>query len=93
MDLTGKRLEVRQEVLTRELRGESVILDLASERYFGLDEVGTGMWRALTQGKSIEHAIAALETEYEVDPRTLRADVAEFVRKLADAGLVDVRDA
>ena len=93
MDLTGKRLEVRGDVLTRELRGESVLLDLASERYFGLDEVGTGMWRALTAGSTIEAAIEALEAEYDVAPEQLRDDVAAFVRKLADAGLVDVRDA
>jgi hypothetical protein len=93
MGLAGKRLEVRRDVLTRELRGESVLLDLASERYFGLDEVGTGMWRALTAASTIDEAVKALESEYEVDPQALRSDVAEFVQKLADAGLVDVHDA
>ena len=93
MDLTGKRLEIRREVLARELRGESVLLDLASERYFGLDEVGTGMWRALTAAPTIDDAIATLEAEYDVEPSRLRTDVAAFVQKLADAGLVDVRDA
>lgn len=93
MELTGKRLEVRRDVLTRELRGESVLLDLASERYFGLDEVGTGMWRALTGAKTIDQAIQVLESEYDVEPARLRSDVAALVQKLAEAGLVDVRDA
>lgn len=93
MELSGKRLEVRRDVLTRELRGESVLLDLASERYFGLDDVGTGMWRALTAADTIEAGIAALLAEYDVAPAQLRSDVADFVQKLADAGLVDVRDA
>jgi hypothetical protein len=93
MNLTGKRLEVRRDVLTRELRGESVLLDLASERYFGLDDIGTGMWRVLMSAKTIDEAIESLEAEYDVDPARLREDVAAFVQKLADAGLVDVRDA
>jgi hypothetical protein len=93
MDLTGKRVTVRPDVLVRELRGESVLLDLASESYFGLDEVGTGMWRALTAGGSPEQAFAALLDEYDVAPDRLRAEMAAFVEKLAQAGLVDVRDA
>jgi hypothetical protein len=93
MNLTGKRVTVRPDVLVRELRGESVLLDLASESYFGLDEVGTGMWRALTGARSVEEAVAALLGEYEVAPERLRAELATFVEKLSNAGLVDVRDA
>ena len=93
MQLTGKRVEVRRDVLTRELRGESVLLDLASERYFGLDEVGTGMWRALTGGATVEEALQALEGEYDVEPGRLRSDVANFIATLAEAGLVDVHEA
>ena len=93
MDLTGKRVEVRHDVLTRELRGESVLLDLATERYFGLDEVGTGLWRALTGGATVEEALQALEGEYDVEPSRLRSDVANFIATLAEAGLVDVHEA
>ena len=93
MELNWKRVAVRPDVLTREISGESVLLDLASERYFGLDEIGTGMWKALTAGATIGEAIEALLAEYDVAPETLREDVAAFVRRLADAGLVDVRDA
>lgn len=93
MNLTGKRITARQDVLVRELRGESVLLDLASESYFGLDEVGTGMWRALTGSGSVEEAFQALLGEYEVPPERLREELAAFVEKLSSAGLVDVLDA
>jgi hypothetical protein len=33
------------EVLVQELEGEAVLLNLASERYFGLDDVGTRIWQ------------------------------------------------
>ncbi len=32
------------EVLQQEVGGEAVLLDLASESYFGLDPVGTRIW-------------------------------------------------
>ena len=93
MDLTGKTVAIRPDVLTRDLRGESVLLDLASERYFGLDEVGTGMWKALTSGRTVDAAIEALLEEYEVTREQLREDVTVFIRTLEDAGLVELRDA
>jgi len=88
-----KRISVRPNVLVRELRGESVLLNLDSEAYFGLDDVGTGMWRALTTCPSLEAACVALIAEYEVEPERLRKDLREFVDRLAGAGLIDVHDA
>ena len=37
-------LKASQEAIGQEVRGETVILDLASEEYFSLDEVGTRVW-------------------------------------------------
>jgi hypothetical protein len=79
-------------VLVRELEGESVLLNLNSESYFGLDGVGTRMWAALTASPSIEAAYETLLAEYEVEPEHLRTDLSRFVEKLAAAGLIDVSD-
>ena len=35
-------------VMIRELDGEAVILNVNTEHYFGLDEVGTRIWMVLT---------------------------------------------
>jgi hypothetical protein len=91
--LNGKRVLVRPDVLVRELRGEAVLLDLASESYFGLDDVGTGMWRALTTAPTIEGALDSLLDEYDVTREQLARDLEAFVEKLSNAGLVDLRDA
>lgn len=90
---TSGRVTTPESVLIREIAGESVLLDLASESYFGLDEVGTRMWAALTATASIESAYRALLDEYEVEPEQLRADLASFVHQLADAGLIEIHDA
>ena len=92
MELTGKRIVPSENVLVRELAGESVLLHLDSESYFGLDEVGTGMWEALTAHPSIDAAFQALLATYDVPPGELRDDLERFVGELAQAGLVDVRD-
>ena len=86
------RITKPEAVLVRQLGEESVLLNLESESYFGLDDVGTRMWDALTNTSSLEAAFEKLLDEYEVDPERLRSDLAVFVQKLAGAGLIDVSD-
>jgi hypothetical protein len=90
--LSDKRIAARPNVLVRDLGEESVLLNLDGEAYFGLDEVGTRMWKALMQGPSFDVALAALRAEYEVDLEELKSDLAQFVAELQNAGLVEVHD-
>ena len=79
-----------ENVMMRELDGESVILNLDSGYYFGLDEVGTRMWALLRDSESIQAAYEALLADYEVEPDSLQRDLVELVSKLVDNGLMRV---
>ena len=89
--LVKNKVTVPDGVLVRDLAGESVLLNLNSESYFGLDEVGTNMWTVLAASPSIEAAFDTLLIEYEVDPVQLRNDLHNFIEKLVDLGLLDVQ--
>ncbi len=84
------RISIAEDVLFRELDGESVILNLKSERYFGLDEVGTRMWEVLSSCESIEDAYEVLLSEYNVVPEQLRNDLYKLIENLVEHGLVNV---
>ena len=88
----SRRLEVPKDVLVRELEGESVLLNLDSETYFGLDEVGTRMWQVLTTSPSIAAAYDELLAEYDVTPEVLRQDVETLLSELLDHGLLKLKD-
>jgi hypothetical protein len=75
-------------VLISQLQEESVILNLDSERYYGLDDVGTRFLSALTTSDSIETAYERLRDEYDVDPQRLRNDLLALVESLVDQGLL-----
>jgi len=66
------------------------LLNLKSESYFGLDQVGTRMWTLLTTSDSIQSAFEALLDEYDVSADKLRKDIQEFIEKLIANGLVEV---
>jgi hypothetical protein len=77
-------------VLIRHLEGESVLLNLGSERYFGLDATGTRMWELMTSQPCIALALEKLQEEYEVEPETLRAHLTELLSRLVENGLLQV---
>ena len=82
------RVTVPDGVLISHLQEESVILNLDSERYFGLDDVGTRFLTVLSSSESIEAAYEKLVHEYDVDPNVLRDDLLTLVEKLIDQGLL-----
>ena len=89
-ELSGRRVSIPTGVMVRELSGESVLLNINTESYFGLDDVGTRMWAALTSSPTVQEAYEQLLAEYEVEPDQLQQDLANLIQKLADAGLVIV---
>ena len=82
------RVAVPDGVLISRLQEEAVILNLESERYFGLDDVGTRFLTVLTTSESIDSALQQLGAEYDVDPQVLRQDLLALVENLVDQGLL-----
>jgi hypothetical protein len=77
-------------VLVRFLEQESVLLNLETEQYFGLDETGTRMWQLVTTSPSIDAAYQELLAEFDVEPELLRANFVELLSRLVDSGLLEV---
>ena len=71
---------------TRE--GRSVLLDLRTERYYGLDEIGTAIWSGLRAGLTLPEIVDWLEAEYEAPRDTIKADASTFMARLARTSLV-----
>lgn len=88
-----QNITLAPDVLVQELSGESVLLNLNSEEYFGLDEVGSRMLSVLTGSASIQEASDRLLEEYEVEPEKLHQDLMELIEKMVDRGLVTVSSA
>jgi coenzyme PQQ synthesis protein D (PqqD) len=84
------RVKIPDDVLISKLQEESVILNLDSERYFGLDDVGTRILSVLTTSDSIEAAYETLVKEYDVDGQLLRNDLLELIENLVDQGIISI---
>ncbi|GIT98594.1 PqqD family protein [Sulfurovum sp. TSL1] len=89
MDLDQK-ITFSDTVFAQEVDGEMVLLDMESENYFGLDEVGTAIWQAMQEKETLKEVFKTLLEQYDVEEEVLEKDLSEFVDKLLKSGLVKV---
>lgn len=87
-DFACRRFTASPRVLCQEVAGEAVLLDLDSEKYFGLNAVGLRIWQLLQTHNDPDRIFSVLAAEYEVDPRALATDLQDLIQRLRKAGLV-----
>ncbi len=88
MSALDVHIRLSRDAIAQEVSGETVILDLASESYFGLDEVGTRVWQLLRDHTSLRLVFDVMREEFAVEDSVLEGDLAALVESLVDAGLV-----
>ena len=88
--MLNHKVNLKENILIQELAGESVLLNLDREEYFGLDKMGTEMLSVLKESASIQIACDRLLQNYAVEPEEIRQDVLNLVEKLINHGLVKI---
>ncbi len=84
----SEKVTIPTQVMARTVGDETVILDLASGTYFGLDPVGARIWGLMGEGQTLAEICATMLEEYEVERAQLEADVLRLAAELAERGLV-----
>ena len=79
-------------VVFQDLHGEFVLLDLEGESYFGLDTIGSDIWRLLSDGLDQAAIVERLLVSYEGSRDEITGDVAEFVDRLLEHGLLKAHE-
>lgn len=90
MNLSDK-VTIPTHVMARQVGDETVILDLASGTYFGLDAVGARAWQLMSEDKSLREVCDVLFDEYEVSRENLEADILRLMQELSSKGLASCR--
>jgi len=78
----------RTDISSTELRGETVLLSLEQQSYFGMRATSQRIWQLLEQPRTLPQILDALLLEYEVDRQKCECDVAAFMNSLWGAGLI-----
>lgn len=82
------RLSTAPDVVYQEISGETVLLNLKTELYFGLNSVGTRVWEFIQANATAENIIDSLIMEYGESEDLIKNDVVQLIQRMDECGLV-----
>ena len=75
--------------MSRLVGDETVLLDLESGMYFGLEGVGKRIWESVADDNSLGEIAAIIAGEFEVEETQALTDLIAFATNLLERGLVE----
>jgi Coenzyme PQQ synthesis protein D (PqqD) len=93
LSLLGSRLRVPRNVVYRTFPSETVLLNLDTGRYHGLNVTAGRVLGVLEGAPSVREAVGELSREYRLGPAEVRVEVCSLCRALLQRGLVELDDA
>jgi hypothetical protein len=82
-------LRIPDQVATRQLGGETVLLNLETGTYFGLDAVGSRFLELLERNGDLAAEYRAMLDEFDVAPEVLKADLLRLSEEMRAKGLLE----
>jgi len=83
------QVTIPEGILFKDLSGETVLLNLNTGVYFGLDPIGTRIWQLLQNGQSLHQVLTYLLEEFDVNQARCEADLMQLVTSLCEHGLLE----
>lgn len=83
------RLKIPEQVVTRQVGDETVLLNLESGTYFGLDPVGSRFLELVQADGALAVVIARMLEEFEVAEAQLEADLLQLADEMLASGLLE----
>jgi len=77
-------------VVFRRLGATTILVNMVSGTYFGLDEIGSRIWELLIAHSKIGNAASEMAREYAVSREVVAKDVLSLVRELEAKQLVKI---
>jgi hypothetical protein len=85
-------VRIAPDAVSCDLDGEATIMNLQSGEYYGLDEVGGTVWQMISEPRKVSDIIEEITSRYDVAVDRCETDLLGLISKLADFGLVEIRN-
>lgn len=87
MDMTTKLIR-RSDVMTADMNGSAVTMDIMAGKYYNMGEVGGVIWNKLEKEMTVEALVKELTSEYDVAADQCLKDITPFLKNLTEKGLL-----
>lgn len=82
------RLKRKSGLMTANMNGSAVMMDIATGKYYNLGETGGRIWALLETPATAMELIRKLTDEYDVTEEQCQQDIMPFLQQLTEKGLL-----
>ena len=80
-----------QNIVASEIDDEVVMMSIETGAYYGIDEIGSRIWKLIETPCRVSDLIDKLMNEFEVDYETCQKDVLLFLQDLQEKKTIQVQ--
>jgi hypothetical protein len=91
-ELLGTRARLPQHVVHRSFVAETVVLNLRTGKYHGLNPTAGKMLEVLESSPTVGDAVPVLAGEYGLEQEQIQSDLLTLTRGLLERGLIETVD-
>jgi hypothetical protein len=88
-ELLNARARLPQHVVHRSFVAETVVLNLRTGKYHGLNPTAGKMLEALEASPTVGQAVPVIAGEYDIEHEQVRSDLLVLTRGLLERGLIE----
>ena len=81
-------LSRREGLMTADMNGSAVMMDVMTGKYYNLGAVGGRIWELLEEPMTLAALVKKLTAEYDVSAEQCRNDILPFLNTLLERGLL-----
>ena len=86
----ASKFEVSGDVIHQPVQDEVILLNLKTQQYYGLDDVGSRMWYLLLEHGDLGTVSKRLKREYPGGCERIDADLKSLVDDLVNVGILTI---
>jgi hypothetical protein len=84
------KAHVPRNVVHHQFAMETVLLNVETAYYYGMDAIGARFFSVLRQSATVEAAVQTLSTEFDSPQEQIREDTVRFCEELVSKGLLEL---
>lgn len=85
------KIKRNPEIDDADIDGDKVMMNIDKGQYYMINEIGSDIWSILENEITIEELLNKLIDKYDIDKETCKTDVIEFLGRLSDEELIEIK--
>ena len=93
MSITLDSVVLRKEngLMGGEMGNETVLMDMNTGDYLGLNSVGSSIWKILTAPTKVSNICEQLQAEYDIDDKTCQVETLKYLGMLEVENMLEIQ--